>query len=447
VTRGDGENVGTDTKEAESRLRETIRKHRGSNNPLDTVEVHYLDSCSLLGIVRQRRQKTRGLKWASQPIPIDNGYVGIVRLADYVEFLRNESGVLDELIFESNVRGNQGKTSVNRQMRAALDAGGTPDFWQLNNGVTVTCAKIQPVDAYNLRIEDAQVVNGLQTSRQIFGHFVDSKERPDTDGRKVIVKLIPVSDDAIRDKIITATNNQNPIKSSTLVLTKPVHRDIEDTFKAAGFFYDRRPGFYKDQGVQIEKIISLNEVTQAAISILLHRPDDARGRPGDYIRGEAKKVKKKGIEKHKLLFKPRSASKAMELRVYLKCVLLVRSVEDFLESVPEIDPGERRNVLFHISYHLACTVVGHSAPSVEDVFVVTSSQITPDRLRGSFDAVFKIYTELSAKADNPDIVAKGADMLTQIKAMLLPPPDLDGRVLSKPDRKIRDVLSALEFRW
>jgi hypothetical protein len=47
----------------------------------------------------------------------------MVHLRDYFELLKDETGSLDELIFESNVRGNQGRTSVNRQMRAALDDG------------------------------------------------------------------------------------------------------------------------------------------------------------------------------------------------------------------------------------------------------------------------------------------------------------------------------------
>ena len=237
VTRGDGVTLNVASNAAKNRVLANVSKHRGTSNNKDSVNYNTVDTAQLLGYVRKRRRRSRKLKWSVQPIPIENGYVGVVKLVDYFEFLKDESGFLDELIFESNVRGNQGRTSVNKQMRAALDSGSPPDFWQLNNGVTVTCASINPIDAYSLSVEDAQVVNGLQTSRQIFGHFSEPNANR-KDNRLLLLKLIPVSDDAIRDKIIRATNNQNPIKASALLLTGEVHRDIEDLFKRHGLFYD-----------------------------------------------------------------------------------------------------------------------------------------------------------------------------------------------------------------
>jgi hypothetical protein len=41
-------------------------------------------------------------------------------------------------------------------------------------------------------------------------------------------------------------------------MTDQIHRDIEELFKGSGLFYDRRKGFYKDQGKPIKKIVSVN---------------------------------------------------------------------------------------------------------------------------------------------------------------------------------------------
>ena len=443
VTRGDGDTLNVAGEAARDRLIEVVRKHRGTDNSNDSVNLYPIDSCALLSYVRKRRQRTRQLTWNSQPIPIGKGYLGIVKLQDFFNFLKDEGGSLDELIFESNVRGNQGKTSVNRQMRTALDDGGPPDFWQLNNGVTITCANISPIDAFSLSLEDAQIVNGLQTSRQIFGHFLEHKPTAN-ETRTVIVKLIPVADDTLRDKIIRATNNQNPIKPSTLVLTGTVHRDIEDLFKAQGFFYDRRPGFYKDQGKEIAKIISLNEVTQAAIAVLLHRPDDARGRPGNYIGGEGKKG-----EKHKLLFRPRQKAKLVELHSYLKAVLIVRKVAEFLNSVSEIDPGERRNILFHVSHHVVCSIIGYATPTHEEVFAITSSQLTQEKLQFSYNTVLNVYKAQAKDADNPDVVAKSSDFLAAVRNTLPSAPPATPVPQPQPltKKKVKDILSAAEFKW
>ncbi len=441
VTRGDGVTLNSAATEAKERVFATVRKHRGGNNS-DQVVFGAIDTSRLLTYVRRRRKRTRRLKWSGQPIPIGTGYVGMVKLIDYFDFLKNDQGDLDELIFESNVRGNQGRTSVNRQMRQALEAGAPPDFWQLNNGVTVTCANINPIDAFSLQVEDAQVVNGLQTSRQIFGYFIDPKGAG-ADTRMVLLKLIPVTDDAIRDKIIRATNNQNPIKSSVLLLTGEIHRDIEDLFKHHGLYYDRRPGFYKDQGKPIAQIVSFTEVAQAAIAILLHHPDDARARPGDYI--GAPDDKKAG-DKRKLLFRPRSTTKALELRAYLKCVLIVRKVEEFLKTIANLDQSDRRNVLFYVSYFAACTAAKTPAPTIEDIFGIVSSALGNKALATAYETVNRLYLDMSANAESRDVVAKGSDLLVKLRAHLPKSATAATKTVGR-SKKIRDVIRGAEFKW
>jgi AIPR protein len=444
VTRGDGVTLNAAGRASRGRVIAAIEKHRGRKNK-DTIAFNPISTVELLTYARSRRKKSRTLKWAANTIPIEDGYVGMVKIGDYFNFLKDDAGNLDELIFESNVRGNQGKTSVNRQMRNALDDGPPPDFWQLNNGVTITCANISPIDAYSLSIDDAQVVNGLQTSRQIFGHFVETKADPSKDGRVIILKLIPVTDDTIRDKIIRATNNQNPIKSSALLMTSEVHRDIEDLFKKHGLFYDRRPGFYKDQGKPITRIVSFNEVTQAAVAILLHRPDDSRARPGDYVGG----AEKKADDKHKLLFKPRTSRQ--ELAVYLKCVLILREVESFMKSISGLDYGDRRNLMFYVAYYLACKIADTHSPGVEDVLKVTSSELTQQRLTNAYETVNRVYLRLSGTEENRDSVAKGTRLLSEVKRKL--PNSSRTPVSGKPvnngnaHRKIKDVIADAEFRW
>ena len=443
VTRGDGNSLNSAAIASRERVLKAVAKHRGTGNPRDSVVFNAIDTQKLLEYVRRRRLHSRKLKWSSQPIPIGSGYVGIVRLRDYFEFLKGETGNLDELIFESNVRGSQGRTSVNKQMRAALDQGAPPDFWQLNNGVTITCTSITPVDAYSLSIDDAQVVNGLQTSRQIFGHFSESKNKAD-DKRVLLIKLIPVTDDAIWDKIIRATNNQNPIKSTVLLLTGEVHRDIEDLFKRNGLYYDRRPGFYKDQGAPISQIVSLNEVAQSAIAILLHRPDEARARPGNYL-GPVSGSRAK--DKHKLLFRPRKSARLLELSAYLKCVLIVRKIEDFLKGMASVDYSDRRNLLFYMAYYCASRICKTQSPDADGVFRVRGVDITQELLQESHKIVSSIYIQLSKKEDNRDVVAKGSEMLTSLRKQLpqqTTPVKSDG---GNHKKRIKDVLKEAKFIW
>jgi hypothetical protein len=169
VTKGDETTITMPVQEAVDRLEAMVKRHLGDS----TSTFHPINTQALLGYAKKRRQKIRPLKWTEAvPLPIGDGYVGLVTLRDWYEFLKDpETGELDELIFESNVRGYRGKSTVNRQIVQTLESS-SANFWQLNNGVTVISSnQFRPIDSMNLNIEDPQVVNGLQTSRLIFEYL------------------------------------------------------------------------------------------------------------------------------------------------------------------------------------------------------------------------------------------------------------------------------------
>ncbi len=251
VTKGDETTISPTDQDAIDRLEAMVKKHLG-----DSSSAFYpVNTQALLGYARKRRQKIRSLRWAEAvPLPIKDGYVGLVKVKDWFEFLKDpETSELDELIFESNVRGYRGGSAVNRQIRESPE-GSSVDFWKLNNGVTIVSSnKFQPVDSMNLNIEDPQVVNGLQTSRIIFEYFLKPTKRAAADERSLLVRVLNITDEVVRNEVIKATNSQNSMQPSALRGTDNIHRQIEDLFSKYGFYYDRRPGFYRDKGVPIEK--------------------------------------------------------------------------------------------------------------------------------------------------------------------------------------------------
>jgi hypothetical protein len=172
----------------------------------------------------------------------------------------------------------------------------------------------------------------------------------------------------------------------------------------------RRPGFYKDQGKPISKIVSFNEVTQAVIAILLHRPDDSRARPGDYI--GASEGKKAG-EKHKLLFRPRKASKVMELSAYLKCVLIVKEVEDFLKQMSTLDYGDRRNLLFYVAHYVACIISDSPTPTFEGVFAIERKALTQELLQTAFKVVNGQFWARAARGEMASGIFSGTSAIKQ----------------------------------
>src|SRR5690606_23028494 len=108
-------------------------------------------------------------------------------------------------LFDSNVRDFMGMNRVNEDIRNTLLNDKSPDFWWLNNGITILATGASVVGK-SIQVEDIQIVNGLQTSESIFRYFEGGGI--DTSNRSVLVKVIVSNNTENRDEIIRATNNQ-----------------------------------------------------------------------------------------------------------------------------------------------------------------------------------------------------------------------------------------------
>ncbi|WP_180064325.1 AIPR family protein [Acinetobacter sp. YH16042] len=141
----------------------------------------------------------------------------------------------------------------------------TEDFWWLNNGVTILSTKVTPRTNKQLVIQNPEIVNGLQTSSEIYRYFKENAVKiQDIENRNVLVRVIVPSSEEVRDKIIKATNSQTQIPKSSLRATDPIHRQIETFLKTKGYYYDRRKNFYKNEGKKPKQIIKLTKITNHA---------------------------------------------------------------------------------------------------------------------------------------------------------------------------------------
>lgn len=224
------------------------------------------------------------LKLFEPPIAIGakKDYIALVNLYDYFRFIADENGELIKHIFESNVRDYQGSTTVNGEIQETLNENTREDFWWLNNGVTVLASETIQATGKELIITDPEIVNGLQTSTEIYNFFSNNKDKVDVEKRCVLVRIIVPENDESRDKIILATNSQTNIPKASLRTTDPIHRQIELYLKTKGLYYDRRKNYYKNQGKKSNDIVSVPFLAQCLMSILLQKPDHARARPSTY---------------------------------------------------------------------------------------------------------------------------------------------------------------------
>lgn len=262
-----------------SNLEETLRKH------FDKAILHFefLTASGLIDLSRREQIKTKSITLNDNPISTqDGGYIAIVPLKNFFEFITDDEENLIKYFFDSNIRDYQGSVEVNSAIRDTLKVHEpVEDFWWLNNGVTITATQAT-FASKKLQIEEPQIVNGLQTSFEIFNYFKTNKI--EDEGRNVLVRVVKTGDEKSRLKVIKATNSQTNIPPASLRATDPIHRDIEDYFLSKGLYYDRRKNYHKNQLRPINKIIGIPYLAQIVMSVLEQKPDYARARPSTIIK-------------------------------------------------------------------------------------------------------------------------------------------------------------------
>ncbi|MBI4962721.1 MAG: AIPR family protein [Desulfomonile tiedjei] len=351
----------------------------------------FLTASDLLASARRSPSSATSLRLAENPISTgQEGFVCLVTLRDYLEFITDEDGHLRSHLFEGNVRDYQGKTEVNVEIHRTLGTTGPEDFWWLNNGVSIICANAS-LSGKTLTIEDAEIVNGLQSSREIYNalHGKDLSKEP----RNLLVRVLKPQGEESRDRIIKATNSQTPIPAASLRATDKIHRDIEDYLYSRGYFYDRRKNYYKNVGKPIKKIFGIPFVAQSVMACALADPANARARPSSLIKSE---------EAYKRIF-----NSDYPLDVYWKCPVVVQTVEDILKQSGNEDYRKHlSNVLFYVAALWVLRQSGLPGPSVEKVATMDVSTVTPETVGPVAVEVWQEYMALGGT----DQVAKGGDL-------------------------------------
>lgn len=198
------------------------------------------------------------------------GYVVLTRLKDYCVFVQDEKGGLRRYLFDSNVRAFLGVNLVNADISETLEAQDGPNFWWLNNGVTILATSASLVGK-TLKLRDIQIVNGLQTTESIHRHFSKSPFKSD-EQRTLLVKVIVSQDETVRDQVIRATNNQSAVEPAALHATDRIQRSIEEILLQHDWFYERRTNFYKNDGRADARILSPLVLATGAVALLLKNP-------------------------------------------------------------------------------------------------------------------------------------------------------------------------------
>ena len=329
---------------------------------------------------------------------VSGGYICFVTLNKYFAFISEKDELL-RYLFESNVRDYLEDVDVNNDIRESLKTP-TEDFWMLNNGITVIAEDVVPGIDKTLVIDDPQIVNGLQTSEEIFNYC---RGGPNSEHltRRVMVRVIKSTTPDSQDRIIKATNRQTGITAAQLHATEQVHRDIEQVFPGNGLFYDRRKKYWQYKDKPKDQVIGIQDLSQALIAIFEQRPDTARARPGDAF-------SRKNKELYGRLYDPKHS-----LDLYVNCAMLQRLSEKHLRTA-KVERGTANDLRFYVSMALAVLSSRAMKPTAERLAKLTPKNAPTAVLEQAHALALKAYDDNGGNEDT----AKGPKMLTTLIELL-----------------------------
>ena len=369
--------------------------------PNAVVEVTFVDSDALFDMYNAVIENRVNLRFADIPIsPNQKNYVALVDLKSYFNFIVNDEGDVRKSFFDSNVRDYQGKNNVNNSISETLHRIDNNDFWWLNNGVTVLASEATLVNNRELQIVNPEIVNGLQTSMEIYNYFSQNREALESEKRSVLIRIIVPDNEESRDQIIFATNNQTNIPKATLRVTDPIHLQIEMYFKSRGLFYDRRKNYYKNQGRKPAEIVGVSFLAQCLITIFLKKPDYARARPSTLLNDE--KTYNELYEKNN------------DLEVFYRVAVLGKKIQKNVRSVSDYSQAEKSDILYYVLYAVIADVLNKKNITPSDIKNLDMDSVTDTIIENIRNRVYEIYKQHGGNGR----VAKSAEFIQYIDNML-----------------------------
>ena len=369
--------------------------------PNAVVEVTFVDSDALFDMYNAVIENRVNLRFADIPIsPNQKNYVALVDLKSYFNFIVNDEGDVRKSFFDSNVRDYQGKNNVNNSISETLHRIDNNDFWWLNNGVTVLASEATLVNNRELQIVNPEIVNGLQTSMEIYNYFSQNREALESEKRSILLRIIVPDNEESRDQIIFATNNQTNIPKATLRVTDPIHLQIEMYFKSRGLFYDRRKNYYKNQGRKPAEIVGVSFLAQCLITIFLKKPDYARARPSTLLNDE--KTYNELYEKNN------------DLEVFYRVAVLGKKIQKNVRSVSDYSQAEKSDILYYVLYAVIADVLNKKNITPSDIKNLDMDSVTDTIIENIRNRVYEIYKQHGGNGR----VAKSAELIQYIDNML-----------------------------
>lgn len=378
TSRGNSDEVGESINSRANQLQQVTVECFGKCS----TTFSFIGSTELIELYRKKPNFSLELPF-SDYLSSSETYILLAKLKDYYNFI-TDTDKLRRYLFDSNVRDFMGLNRVNEDIRNTLLNQDSPDFWWLNNGITILATKAVIVGK-SIQIQDIQIVNGLQTSESVFRYFNNGGS--DIKNRSVLVKVIVSNNAENRDEIIRATNNQTTVELSALHATDKIQRDIEDVLKLNDFFYERRTNYYKNQGASPDRILTPLYLAAGFVNLILKSPEQATSLKSKFMRNE---------DSYNNVFSQKS-----NLQVWHKIASILKQTDQYLETKrPNANSSSEhflKNRRQFLSFLTASRILGDFNFAIGDVVKFDLNKLTAAEFEKSWEL---LKTEVPAQFSN-----------------------------------------------
>jgi len=350
---------------------EHLKRQVADEVPKASARVDFLGARELVDLAGQEKTYTLALTFQENATASDS-HIALVALEDYYSFI-SDQGVLRKHIFDWNVRDYEGAVEVNREIAESLADPDAPQFWWLNNGVTVICSRASATGK-TFSLDDVQIVNGLQSSVTIHEYLGNAGVDDPARKREVLVRIIVTDDYGVRDKVIRATNRQTAVPAASLRATDQIQRDLERYFLSSDWYYERRKNYYRNQGKTAARTVTIPYLAQAIMAIGLSDPSNSRARPSSLLKRDSDYVR---IFDHQVDFK-----------IYLWIAQVQKAVDEFLRSdQAKATAAERTNLRFYVSMLVVAQLFGGRVYNPRQLASMTDVRFLDEEMAAALDQV------------------------------------------------------------
>jgi hypothetical protein len=171
----------------------------------------------------------------------------IVGMVNVNELIRLQNKYHRNQLYSENIRLYLGdRASVNKDIINTITSDESQWFPYMNNGISIICDKLtlgnNSTKGLTIELNNMQIINGCQTVNALYSAKYNEETKDNFKSSKVLVKIYQIdpSQERFKLSIIKATNNQNAVKTSSLVANDPIQIAIQKKLEILGFLYDRK---------------------------------------------------------------------------------------------------------------------------------------------------------------------------------------------------------------